>query len=154
MSPFKAFFALLLAAAILALSAYAAGDTPEVTPAPAPALVLDTTPAMGVARHWLADVDSGRYAESWDDAAAYFREAVPKAQWETSLVAVRGPLGVVISRKVRSATYTRSLPGAPAGEYVVIQYDTRFENRPLCVETVTPMREKDGNWKVAGYFIR
>jgi hypothetical protein len=37
---------------------------------------------------------------------------------------------------------------------VVIQFDTRFENRPLSMETVTPMREKDGSWKVSGYFIR
>ena len=152
MNALKAIFALLLAAAILALSAYAAEETSESTPA-AP-MVLDTAPAMHVADSWLSYVDSGRYAESWDDSAVYFREAVPKTQWETTLVQVRGPLGVAISRKVRSATYTRKLPGAPEGEYVVIQYDTRFENRPQSVETVTPMREKNGVWKVAGYHIR
>ena len=152
MNAVKALFALLLAAAILALSAYAAEDTPESTPA-AP-IVLDTAPAMHVADNWLVYVDSGRYAQSWDDSAAYFREAVPRTQWETTLAQVRGPLGVAISRKVRSATYTRNLPSAPEGEYVVIQYDTRFENRPQSVETVTPMREKNGAWKVAGYHIR
>ena len=144
--------ALMLAAAIVALSAYAAEETPEATPAPA--IVLDTAPAMNVADSWLAFVDTGRYAESWDDSAAYFRDAVPKTQWETTLAQVRGPLGVAISRKLRSATYTKLLPGAPEGEYVVIQYDTRFENRPQSVETVTPMRERSGTWKVAGYHIR
>jgi predicted lipoprotein len=152
MKALKAIFALLLAAAIVALSAYAAEETPEPTPA-AP-LVLDTTPAMKVAESWLSYIDTGRYAESWDDSAAYFRDAVPKAQWETTLAQVRGPLGLAIARKVRSATYTKTLPGAPDGEYVVIQYDTRFENRALSVETVTPMREKNGTWKVAGYHIR
>ncbi len=152
MNALKTIFALMLAAAIVALSAYAAEETPEATPA-AP-LVLDTAPAMAVAESWLAYVDKGHYAESWEDSAAYFRGAVPKAQWETTLAQVRGPLGIAIARKVRAATYTRSLPGAPEGEYVVIQYDTRFENRPLSVETVTPMREKNGTWKVAGYHIR
>ena len=152
MNALKAIFALLVAAAILALSAYAADEAPEITPA-AP-MVLDTTPAMQVADSWLLYVDSGRYAESWEDSAAYFREAVPQKQWETSLAQVRQPLGATIARKVRSATYTRNLPGAPEGEYVVIQYDTRFENRPQSVETVTPMREKNGAWKVAGYHIR
>jgi len=152
MNALKAIFALLLAAAILTLSAYAAEETPEATPA-AP-IVLDTAPAMQVAESWLSYVDSGRYAESWDDSAAYLREAVPKTQWETTLAQVRGPLGVAIARKVRSAIYTRNLPGAPPGEYVVIQYDTRFEQRPQSVETVTPMREKNGAWKVAGYHIR
>ena len=148
----RTIFALLLAAVIVALSAYGAGDTPEATPA-AP-LVLDTSPAMRVADGWLAYIDGGRYAESWDECALLLREAVPKVQWETTLAQVRGPLGVAISRKLRSATYARQLPGAPEGEYVVIQYDTRFENRPLSSETVTPMREKNGTWKVAGYLIR
>jgi hypothetical protein len=151
MKALKAFFALALAAAILALSAFAAE---EADTTPAPSVVLDTGPAMQVADSWLSYIDTGRYAESWDDSAAYFREAVPKTQWETTLAQVRGPLGVAIGRKVRSATYTRTLPGAPEGEYVVIQYDTRFENRPNSVETVTPMREKNGTWKVAGYHIR
>jgi hypothetical protein len=47
----------------------------------------------------------------------------------------------------------RTLPGAPDGEYVVIQYATRFEHKPSIIETVTPMLDKDGSWKVSGYFI-
>jgi hypothetical protein len=152
MKAVKTILALLLAAAIVALSAYAAEEAPEPTPV-AP-MVLDTAPAMSVADAWLSYVDTGRYGESWEDSAAYFKGAVPKTQWQNILDQARGPLGVTIARKVRSATYTRSLPGAPEGEYVVIQYDTRFENRPQSVETVTPMREKDGRWKVAGYHIK
>jgi len=36
---------------------------------------------------------------------------------------------------------------------VVIQYETAFENR-TAIETVTPVKEKDGTWRVAGYFIK
>jgi hypothetical protein len=49
---------------------------------------------------------------------------------------------------------TRNVPGAPAGEYVVIQYDTQFENAASAIETITPMHEKDGSWKVCGYYIK
>ena len=99
-------------------------------------------------------MDSGRYGQSWEDAAELFKQTIPKLRWETTVQAVREPLGIVVGRKLRSMTYARILPNAPEGEYVVIQFDTRFENRPLSVETVTPMREKDGSWKVSGYFIR
>lgn len=58
------------------------------------------------------------------------------------------------SRKLKSATYTKTLPGAPDGEYVVIQYDSSFVNKKSAVETVTPMLDKDGKWRVSGYFIR
>lgn len=115
---------------------------------------LDLRPADQAARAWLATVDSGRYGDSWEDAAALFKQTIPKLRWETTVQSVREPLGIATSRKVRSMTYARILPNAPEGEYVVIQFDTRFENRPLSVETVTPMREKDGSWKVSGYFIR
>ena len=46
------------------------------------------------------------------------------------------------------------MPGAPDGRYVVVQYDTVFENKASAVETVTPMADPDGVWRVAGYFIR
>jgi hypothetical protein len=46
------------------------------------------------------------------------------------------------------------LPGAPDGEYVVFQFDTQFEHKRAAVETVTPMRDPDGSWRVSGYFIR
>lgn len=115
---------------------------------------LDLRPADQAARAWLATVDAGRYGDSWENAAELFKQTIPKLRWETTVQAVREPLGVVVGRKVRAMNYARVLPGAPEGEYVVIQFDTRFENRPLSVETVTPMREKDGSWKVSGYFIR
>jgi Protein of unknown function (DUF4019) len=67
---------------------------------------------------------------------------------------VRDPLGKVLSRTLKSATYTTSLPGAPDGEYVVIQYDTSFEHKKSAVETITPMLDKDDHWRVSGYFIK
>ena len=115
---------------------------------------IDVKPAMGVAQAWLASVDAGNYGASWEAAAPLFREAMAKVKWETTIESVRAPLGTPINRKLRQAYYTRVLPNAPEGEYVVIQYDTRFENRPLSTEIVTPMKAIDGTWKVSGYIIR
>jgi len=110
--------------------------------------------AVDAATKWLGLVDSGRYAESWKEAAAFFKGAITKAQWEQALKASRKPLGAMVSRKLLSADYRTSLPGAPDGEYVVIQFTTSFENKQEAVETITPMKEKDGRWRVSGYFIR
>ena len=115
---------------------------------------IDTSPAMSVAQAWVSMVDRGDYGASWDAAAEIFRGGIERSKWETTAASVRAPLGPVNARKVRMANFTRTLPGAPAGEYVVIQFDTRFENRPLSTEVVTPVREKDGSWRVAGYYIR
>jgi hypothetical protein len=110
--------------------------------------------AQQSAEGWLGLVDSGKYAESWDETAVAFKNAVTKEQWQQALKSTRAPLGKLQSRKLKSATYTKTLPGAPAGEYVVIQFDSSFENKKPAVETVTPMLDKDGKWRVSGYFIK
>lgn len=110
--------------------------------------------AIASAGAWLNLVDQGRYDDSWQQAASNFQKAVPRNQWANSLEAVRKPLGKVIARKLSSKQYTNSLPGAPDGHYVVIQFQTAFEHKKAAVETVTPMLDTDGQWRVSGYYIR
>jgi hypothetical protein len=110
--------------------------------------------ATSAAEKWLAMVDEGKYADSWKEGADYFRGAVKQDDWDKALQAARKPLGKLVSRKVKSAEYATELPGAPDGEYVVIQFDTSFENKKTAVETITPMLDKDGKWRVSGYFVK
>jgi hypothetical protein len=110
--------------------------------------------AEAAALAWLALTDSGSYAQSWDQAASMFQGAISRENWISAVVNARQPLGKVISRKAKSALYTRSLPGAPDGEYLVIQYDTQFEQKATASEFVTPFRDKDGSWKVSGYYVK
>ena len=110
--------------------------------------------AIRAAETWLALIDQGDIARSWETAAVLFKGAVTQEQWVQKAGAVRGPLGKLISRKVSSSDYTSSLPGAPDGDYVVIQFKTSFEHKASAIETVTPMKDPDGEWRVGGYFIK
>ena len=110
--------------------------------------------AISASLAWLALVDAGKYQESWQQAAENFKNIVEQNQWESSMVAYRKPLGNVLSRNLMFKKYTNTLPGAPDGEYVVIQYKTSFENKASAVETVTPMLDSDGIWRVSGYYIK
>jgi hypothetical protein len=136
--------------ALTFLTAAVAARVPAADPAESPAAKA----AEASAQAWLALVDDGKYGESWDAASAFFRSAMSKAQWESALGGARKPLGKLVSRRLRGAKPMTDLPGAPAGEYVVIQYDTSFANRASAVETITPMKEKDGSWRVSGYYIK
>jgi Protein of unknown function (DUF4019) len=109
--------------------------------------------ATDAATQWLTLTDSRQYAESWFQASSAFRGAVSKEQWKNALDTARTPLGKVESRQLKSATYTTTLPNAPSGEYVILQYETSFENAPQMVETVTHMVE-NGTWKVSGYYVK
>jgi len=110
--------------------------------------------AIKSADSWLSLVDAEKYTDSWDNTSQYFKSAITKNQWLKSLNSVRKPLGIVISRKLIIQQYTTSLPGAPDGEYVVLQYETTFKNKASSIETLTPSLEKDGVWRVSGYFIK
>jgi hypothetical protein len=110
--------------------------------------------AQRVAELWLAGVDAGKYAESWTEAATLFRAAVDRGGFVKAMTESRAPLGALRSRALRSARYATSLPGAPDGQYVVVQFDTAFDNEPQALETVTPMKDADGQWRVSGYFIK
>jgi hypothetical protein len=110
--------------------------------------------AQTAAESWLKLVDDGQYAASWEEAAKLFKGIVRQADWKQMAGGVRGPLGRVVSRKLKSREYTEKMPGAPDGKYVIIQYETVFEKKASAVETVTPMLDPDGRWRVSGYFIR
>ena len=113
-----------------------------------------TAPAVEAARAWLALVDAGEYAKSWKETAPLFQEKVKEADWVKMVAAVRDPLGAVSKRTQIAAQYATFLPGAPEGEYVVIQFLTDFAKKTGAVETVTPMKDPAGNWKVSGYYIK
>ena len=110
--------------------------------------------AQEVAAVWLKNVDRSAYGESWDCSALSFQRTVSKEQWVKQLGTVRAPLGHTQTRTVRSAKHATELLGAPHGDYVIISYDTQFSNKETAIETVTPMRDEDGVWRVSGYHIR
>jgi len=134
------FVACALLSLILSGSAWSAGES-EAT-------------AQVAAESWLKIVDAGDYTSSWEHAAKLFKSAITQEKWVQTVQATRAPLGKLVSRKIKSRTYTEKVPGAPDGKYVVIQFDTVFENKASAVETVTPMIEADGTWRVSGYYIR
>jgi hypothetical protein len=110
--------------------------------------------AQQSAESWLALVDAGKYGDSWQEAASMFKSVVNKDQWQHMLHATRDPLGKLQSRKLAKVTYTKSLPGAPDGDYVVLVYESSFEHKQSAIETITPALDKDGKWRVSGYFIK
>ena len=110
--------------------------------------------AIKAAGSWLSLVDAENFTKSWENTSLYFKRSVTEPQWVKLLNSIRKPLGITLSRKLISQQYTTSLPGAPDGEYVVLQYETSFKNKTSSIETITPLLEKDGVWRVSGYLIK
>ena len=110
-------------------------------------------PDLNAANNWVALIDNRRWADSWTAAGTLFKSRMPQLNWASTIASIREPLGAVSSRAFKNVTESTSLPGAPDGEYEVMQFQTRFANKAAATETVVLSHEADG-WKVDGYFIK
>lgn len=110
--------------------------------------------AVAAAEQWLEAIDAGDYDKGWQEASELFRASVESDKWEESMLEFHKPLGKLLSRNVRTKSYMDQLPGAPDGEYVIIEFDASYENKKETLETVTPMLEESGEWRVSGYYIK
>ena len=110
--------------------------------------------AVSAAQAWLSGIDEGGYSRSWDQAAPVFQAKVTEKSWEHSMQTFRKPLGTLLSRKLKNARPETHLPGAPDGQYLVLQFNTSFAEKKAAVETVTVGLEKDGVWRASGYYVK
>jgi hypothetical protein len=112
--------------------------------------------AVGAAQTFLAMVDQGKYAESWDFCATALKEGIKKGSWYAILDANRAKLGKLQSRKFESEQTATALVGAPDGHYVLLKYRASFENRKTVpyTEIVTVMQDEDKQWRVFRYSVR
>ena len=128
--------------------------TPTPTPPATDKTDLQVKAAQVAAERWLALVDMCQYAESWEQAGAVFKESVAKSEWTEAASQTRQPLGKLKTRKVKYSQATDKIQGAPAGQYVLLQTEAAFERKETAKELVTLTLEKDGKWRVIGYFIQ
>ena len=114
----------------------------------------DTQPARTAVDAWLKLIDSESYGASWESAASGFKKAITQDRWSAAVSAVRGAGRTLKSRELKSAMPATNPPGAPPGEYVIFQFGAVFEKIPGATEQVTAIRDGDGEWRVAGYFVK
>jgi len=110
--------------------------------------------ATEAAAAWLNYLDEAMYDETWTSSASLVKKAVTHDQWVQSMESARRMFGDLVERQLKSVNYATTLPGAPDGHYVVFEYETEFENKKSAVETLTVMKDSDGQWRVSGYYIK
>ncbi len=129
------------------LAASLAGQTPVDT-----AATLRT--ADTAAHTWLALVDKGEIARSWDEGALVLQLGVTKTKWEQLVRSARAPFEPFGARHQIMARYTTDPPNAPPGQYVLLQYQTDVSGGRQVVETVVPTLDGKRGWRVSGYYVR
>ncbi len=101
---------------------------------------------------WLKRVDSADYENSWEDAGQAFKARVSRSDWIEKIKAVRDPLGNSEMRAIHHCSEHVTLPGAPDGVYVVLLFESAFNNKRSCEEKIV-LEKSVQQWSVVGYFI-
>lgn len=107
--------------------------------------------ARFAAEQWIVLVDDAQYTQSWKEAAKGFQDAISSADWEKKASSERAQLGTKQSRKLKEIKSTNAAKGLPAGQYVLVRYQSAYEKKKIALETVTAVREGDGIWRVIAY---
>jgi len=161
-------FVLITLCAVLATAAHAQLKPPGKASAP-PAAQAAAEPAKppapaGVkedaakenegklaAAGWLSLLDRRDWGTAWERSSTLFRKNVPLGTWMDNVPKVRQPLGTLVEREVVGVIYKTTLAGQPDGDYVTVNFASKFSNKSDVKEMVLTVREPDGRWRVTGY---
>lgn len=113
---------------------------------------LTASAAAGL--QWLGLLDKERYDDSWKTGSELFQKTMREHEWTVFLQKVRKPLGKVKSRQMIDQRTAENPKGLPKGEYMVLFYNTSFDNKAQAYELVTLMQEQDGQWKILSYQVQ
>lgn len=111
--------------------------------------------ALEKTQQWLSFLDADNLDKCYETAAPFLKSSINKEKFHQAILNAQKVIGgKVNSRKFLSMAHKESLPNAPAGNYMVIQYNSVLSNGNKALEVITPMIDKETNqWKVAGYYI-
>lgn len=105
------------------------------------------------AKSWLAIIDKGDYAQSWQAGAVTMQLKIPQNSWVAIMTAMRKPLGEVQERSLVQENEAKDPPNLPEGDYKVLTFSTDFKNAKAAKELITMIQQSDGNWKVLTYHV-
>lgn len=127
---------------------------PPTEPAPVQPTMGDDKDTIQASQKWLALLDAGKAGAAWDVSSAHLKSVVNRAKWIEGITAARKPFGKLDTRKAEKFARSHELPGAPEGDYSIIEFESVFANGKKASEHVIWMLEKGDVWRVSGYFIR
>jgi len=107
--------------------------------------------AKEAAAEWVELLDKGKYDEAWEKGALTLRLKVNRQVWNSLMAAMRTPLGAVKERKLLKELPAKDPENLPKGDYMVVLFETSFQDGKTRRELVTLVQETDGNWRPLTY---
>lgn len=106
------------------------------------------------AEAFLKLVDDGHYVEAREAASPLLKEKIVPEVWKRQIPAMRDKVGALLQRSQESAAASDRAEDAPEGKYLTLKYASSFKRQKQATETLILALDADGQWRVAGYFIK
>ncbi len=113
---------------------------------------FNVIPATVAARSWLKMLDKNQYGRCWEESSVLVKQNLSKESFIKAATRSRQPLGTFIKRNIIMSEPKTKLPGAPAGKYVLIKFESEFSNKKKVSQTVIIQQDPDQVWRVGAYF--
>ncbi len=114
----------------------------------------DDKEAIEAGKKWLALIDAGNAGAAWDSASKQLQSVVKRDQFVAEMRDVRNPLGKLTARTAVRFARAHDLPGAPTGDYAIIEFDSKFAAGGHLAEQLIWTIGPGDIWRVAGYYYR
>lgn len=104
---------------------------------------------------WSLLWDSGKHKESYTALANFSKSKFDEKLWATHWTGARKPFGKLKWRKLINATLTTNMTdeGKNSGQALAeFNFHSSFENEEAVFEKFILILEKDGKWRVGGYY--
>lgn len=132
--------ALCLGVVLLAVGLVKAADTSDKA-------------ARETAVRWVALLDAGAFRKAYSEQPPRILAYGHEDEFLAWMRSRRAPLGKPKTRAFYRVTHSRTLLGAPDGNYEFVVFKTSFEHKSVAAETVT-LTSETGRWQVSGYHMR
>jgi len=131
-----------------------ATQPPPTEPPPTQPTLGDDKEAIEAGKKWLELLDADKSGVAWDSASKQLQSVVKREAFVAEVRAARKPLGKLESRTAIKFARAHELPGAPAGDYAIIEFEAKYPKGKQLSEQVIWTIEAGDVWRVAGYFYR
>lgn len=161
----KIFLSMLIAGLVCTTFSLRADEAAVMAPAPTTSTEATATKALQdevagwmvetgkIGKDFVEGIDKGEYAQSWTNGDQLFQHTITQDNWTKALSDNRAKLGKVKSRTLKEQKPAWDPHGLPKGAYMVVEFDTSFDNAPGTVELLTMRRGSDNKWRVLTYEV-
>lgn len=116
--------------------------------------VAEDTPSGREVEIFFELIDDDSYQQAWWEGSDLLHQLEPLDHWVSEQRVIRELFGELQERTVKGVASRSYMPGLPDGEYAILTFDVRYENKAKGLEILIFQKDAYGAWRIVSYRLR